>query len=126
MSDDRKSPLTFDEAVALLADGDPVHTFARPATVLCHQAPGGDTMTHPVNPLPCGCRADCIMIIGEDSTERRMVVQHCPLHKAAGQMLQACEGAALLWDRGETIDPDQGEVDAIRAAIAAARKEPTP
>lgn len=38
-------------------------------------------------------------------------------------LVEACEDAMKLWDRKESIDYDQGEVDQIRAALQLARKE---
>ncbi len=43
-----------------------------------------------------------------------------PLLAAAPELLAACKDAMKLWDKGETIDSDQAEVDHLRAAIAKA------
>lgn len=80
-------------------------------------------MTPPPNPLPCGCRADRIEVIDCESgsvTYQQHVVVHCPLHAAAGQLLDVCNELVESASYWSEYDVPIGVVDRIRAVIAKA------
>ncbi len=62
----------------------------------------------------CGCHVVSVRVqhgTGVDVLE----VAHCPLHKAAGKLLEACKEIVRLWDEEGCMD--DAAVDACRAAI---------
>jgi hypothetical protein len=70
------------------------------------------------NPLPCGCRA----ITWSDDREF-FHVEHCPLHLAAGEMLEALKNILLNVEHNQHIDQFYRDLISGRCRAAIKRAE---